>query len=127
MQKSTIIKNLVSNPFVKGFILISLKETYFFLRNLYGLVFHPFKTVLGILQKPDKSQTLLVFGLPGYLWLLFLFLFIPVFWFFRDYYEVRMILLLLFYSFSFLVFLFGCYLLYWLAQYFYRCKLKPKH
>jgi len=44
--------------------LISLKESYLFLRNLYGLVIHPFKTVIRIRKKPDWSQTILVLGLP---------------------------------------------------------------
>lgn len=111
----------------KAFLLISFKESYLFLRNLYGLGVHPFKTTAGILQKPDWSQTILIFGLPGYLWAFEVIFFISVFWFFRNYYEARIILLLLFYFSTFLLFLLGIYLFYWLAQYFFQCKLKQRN
>ena len=120
-------KGVSSSFFLRAFILVSLKESYFFFRNLYGLVFHPFKTSVTILQKPDWSQTLLVFGLPGYLWFGALIVFIPVFWLFRDWYGTRVLLLLLFYSFTLLLFLLGCYLFFWFVRYFYQCKLKQKH
>ncbi|MBM3209653.1 hypothetical protein FJZ40_05210 [Candidatus Shapirobacteria bacterium] len=45
-------------------MLTTLKETYLFLRNTYGLLVHPFKTIFAIRQKPDWSQTILVFGWP---------------------------------------------------------------
>jgi hypothetical protein len=44
--------------------LISSKEIYLFLKNLYGLLTHPFKTIVQIRKKPDRSQTILVLGLP---------------------------------------------------------------
>ena len=48
-------------------MLIFIKETYLFVRNLYGLIVHPFKTTGEIVKKPDHSQTILIFGLPFYL------------------------------------------------------------
>lgn len=48
----------------KGILLILLREVYLFLRNLYGLVVHPFKTIVRIRKKPDWSQTILVLGMP---------------------------------------------------------------
>lgn len=59
-------KILSPNFILRATILISLKECYLFLRNLYGLVVHPFKTIVEIRKKPDWSQTILVFGLPVY-------------------------------------------------------------
>ncbi len=120
-------KIISSNFLLKALLLISIKELYLFLRNLYGLAVHPFKTTVGILAKPDKSQTFLVFGLPGYLWLGVLVVFLPVFWLFRYWYSTRILLLLLFYSFTFLLFLFTCYLIFWFFQHFFRCKLRPKN
>lgn len=127
MKNYNLKKRLSSSFYFKAFILISLKEIYFFLRNLYGLVFHPFKTVGGILKGPDWSQTILIFGLPGYFWFLSVVLFLPVFFFFRTHYDARILLLLLFYCLTVLLFLLGLYLLYWVARYFLRCKLKPKN
>ncbi|MDO8551434.1 MAG: hypothetical protein Q7S03_02030 [bacterium] len=111
---------------LKPFVLISFKESYFFVRNLYGLVFHPFKTIAGVLQKPDWSQTFLIFGLPFYLWLAFLFFFVPVFFLFHDYYRLHLLLKGVFFLFSFFVFILGAYLFYWATQYLLRCKLRPK-
>ena len=119
-------KSLFSNFLLRAAVLISLKETYLFFRNWYGLVFHPFKTTVGILQKPDKSQTFLIFGLPAYVWFLGLSFFVPVFWFFRNVYDARIFLFFLFLGFSVSLFFLACYLLYWASQYLYRCKLKPK-
>jgi len=52
------------NPLFRAALFISLKEIYLLLRNLYGLVVHPFKTIVRIRKKPDWSQTLLVLGMP---------------------------------------------------------------
>lgn len=111
----------------KAFILISLKESYLFLRNLYGFGVHPFKTTVGILQKPDWSQAILVFGLPAYIWFMGTIFFLPIFFFFRTNYDLRIILVLLFYFSTFLLFLLGIYLLYWFTQYFFRCRLKQRN
>ena len=67
MFKIQNIKNKVFRNFLlRAAVLVSLKEFYLFLRNLYGLVVHPFKTIVEIRKKPDRSQTILIFGLPVY-------------------------------------------------------------
>lgn len=110
----------------KALVLVFIKESYFFLRNLYGFVFHPFRTTVKIFAKPDRSQIVLIFGLPAYLWFAGLFLFLPVFWLFRNSYFPRLTLLLFFYFFTLLLFLVALYLLFWVFQYYYQCKVKPK-
>ncbi len=47
-------------------ILLTIKESYLFSRNLFGLIFHPFKTLKEIILEKDRSQELLIFGLPFY-------------------------------------------------------------
>ncbi|MDP3955111.1 MAG: hypothetical protein Q8Q15_01980 [bacterium] len=121
-----IKKILLSSFLVRAAVLISFKETYLFFCNWYGLVYHPFKTTARILEKPDKSQTFLIFGLPAYVWFLGTIFFVPVFFLLRNHYDARILLLSLFYTFTFLLFLLGCYLLYFAIVYLYRCKLKPK-
>lgn len=49
--------------------LLSAREFYFFLANLYGLVCHPLLTIRKIQRDRDLSQGLLIFGLPVYFWL----------------------------------------------------------
>ena len=61
-----IKKKILSSFLLKAAVLVFLKEFYLFLRNLYGLLVHPFKTIVEIRRKPDWSQTILVFGLPLY-------------------------------------------------------------
>lgn len=48
--------------------LLGIREVYLFLRNLYGLICHPFLTVRRIEKEKDLSQGILIFGLPGYFW-----------------------------------------------------------
>ncbi len=50
-------------------ILVGIKESYLFLRNLYGIYSHPFLTTKKIMGEKDLSQGILVFGLPIYFWL----------------------------------------------------------
>ena len=57
-----------ARPLRKLLLLTLLKEGYLFLRNYYGLLVHPSRTIIKIRQKPDWSQTILIFGLPGYFW-----------------------------------------------------------
>lgn len=64
--KAKLKTTLLSNFLFRAAVLVSLKEFYLFLRNLYGLVVHPFKTIVEIRKKPDWSQTVLIFGLPVY-------------------------------------------------------------
>lgn len=49
--------------------LLSIKEGYLFLGNLYGLYAHPFLTAKKMVVSKDYSQEILIFGLPIYLWL----------------------------------------------------------
>lgn len=55
-------------------ILLSIREIYLFARNLYGFYFHPFLTTKRIIEGKDWSQTVLIFGLPIYLWLGWIFI-----------------------------------------------------
>lgn len=65
MIKIQKIKKKIQQSFLpKAAVLISFKEAYLFLKNLYGLIVHPFKTIVRIRKKPDWSQTILVLGLP---------------------------------------------------------------
>jgi hypothetical protein len=54
---------------IKLGILVGVKESYLFLRNVYGLYAHPFLTTKRIVDEKDFSQAILLFGLPAYLWL----------------------------------------------------------
>lgn len=49
-------------------ILVGVKESYLFARNLLGLYEHPFLTTKRIVDQRDLSQGILIFGLPAYLW-----------------------------------------------------------
>ena len=48
-------------------LLITVKESYLFSRNLLGLFFHPFKTLRAIQREQDYSQAVLIAGLPFYI------------------------------------------------------------
>jgi len=48
-------------------ILLGIKESYLFLRNVLGLKAHPFKTLRGLQREKDRSQQVLVLGLPIYI------------------------------------------------------------
>jgi len=50
-------------------VLVSIKESYLTMRNIYGLCFHPFLTTKRIMKERDYSQGILIFGLPIYLWI----------------------------------------------------------
>lgn len=115
-------KTLSPNFLIKAVVLISLKEAYLFLRNLYGLIVHPFKTIVEILKKPDWSQTILIFGLPVYagigliggigIGLVLVLLFRPT---------NEALINFLFFLFACLMFLVSCYALYlgfWARKYF---------
>jgi len=47
-------------------IRLGIKESYLLARNTYGLGFHPYKTLRSIFREKDRSQEILVFGLPAY-------------------------------------------------------------
>jgi hypothetical protein len=125
MTKTLTAKNLSSLTWHSLFLVL-IKETYLFVKNLYGLLTHPFKTIVSLRQNHDKSQTLLVFGLPIYLFIGGTILFLPFFWLIRNWYNARILSLIAFYVFSFVLFVLACYLFYWLVQYYLKCKSKPK-
>jgi len=54
----------LTQKILKYSILLSIKESYLFLRNLFGLYKHPFKTLRAVFREEDASQFLLIFGLP---------------------------------------------------------------
>jgi len=58
---------------IKFGILFSIKEGVLFLKNLYGLCSHPLLTTSKIVKEKDISQGLLIFGLPIYFWLAWIF------------------------------------------------------
>ena len=60
-------------------LLLSLKESYLFVRNSLGLAWHPFKTLAVMSREKDRSQQLLILGWPVYV----LFLGIGFTWFGR--------------------------------------------
>ena len=47
-------------------LLLSLKESYLFVRNSLGLIWHPFKTLAVLSREKDRSQQLLILGWPVY-------------------------------------------------------------
>ncbi len=47
-------------------VLLAIKESYLFLKNVFGLGVHPFKTLRGVQREKDRSQQVLILGLPGY-------------------------------------------------------------
>ena len=53
-----------SKNILKFGLLIGIKESYLFCRNLLGLKSHPFKTLREIIEDKDYSQAALIFGLP---------------------------------------------------------------
>jgi len=60
---------LKTKKLVKLGVLMGIKESYLFGRNLYGIYAHPFLTTKKIVREKDWSQGILIFGLPVYLWL----------------------------------------------------------
>lgn len=44
---------------IKILILLGIKESYLFLKNSWGLVVHPFKTLRSLQREKDRSQQLL--------------------------------------------------------------------
>ena len=47
-------------------VLLLIKESYLFTKNVFGLGVHPVKTLSRINREKDRSQQLLVWGLPIY-------------------------------------------------------------
>ncbi|MFZ5366553.1 MAG: hypothetical protein ACOZBZ_04740 [Patescibacteria group bacterium] len=109
----------------KFLVLAAIKESYLFLRNLYGLRYHPFKTIRQIRRENDWSQTILVLGLPIYLWfggLLFSLGATFFFWKIWQWEEGQLLVFGLFILFSLGASLLSFYILFWFGQYFLRCQ-----
>jgi len=47
-------------------ILLAFKESYLFFKNIFGLKVHPFQTLRAMQREKDRSQQLLIIGLPVY-------------------------------------------------------------
>ena len=100
----------------KYILLTFLKEGYLFFSNLYGLIVHPGLTVNKIKRQKDYSQGILIFGLPIYLWLgwVFILLVSRIFFFqrlqFGFYAKLSFLLSSLFVSLIF------SYLAYWVFR-----------
>lgn len=47
-------------------VLLAIKESYLLSKNILGLTVHPFKTLRAISREKDRSQQLLLLGLPLY-------------------------------------------------------------
>jgi len=71
MAKREII--MTKSKILKSGILIGIKESYLFVRNLYGIYSHPFLTTKRIIEGKSYFQGILLFGLPIYLWLAWVF------------------------------------------------------
>jgi hypothetical protein len=58
--------NKLTSKILKYGTLLTLKESYLFVRNFLGLTQHPFKTLRAMFREEDRSQLLLIIGLPIY-------------------------------------------------------------
>jgi hypothetical protein len=97
-------------------LLLSVKESYLFIKNLLGLIYHPFKTLRQILREQDLSQAALIFGLPVYTFVAgVIFIFIARFLIQAppEWGILLKLSLFLIFLTSFLIFV---YLLYWLLK-----------
>ncbi|MEA3354936.1 MAG: hypothetical protein U9Q63_00410 [Patescibacteria group bacterium] len=54
----------VLSKWAKVLVLLGIKESYLFIRNSWGLIVHPFKTLRVIQREKDRSQQLLFFIWP---------------------------------------------------------------
>ena len=57
---------MILKKIAKYGLLLTLKEGYLFVRNSFGLVWHPFKTLAVMSREKDRSQQLLILGWPIY-------------------------------------------------------------
>lgn len=46
--------------------LLTIKESYLLVKNTFGLGVHPYKTLKSLAREKDRSQQLLLLGLPVY-------------------------------------------------------------
>lgn len=96
-------------------VLLGVREIYLSLRNLYGLICHPFLTVKRIEKDKDLSQGILIFGLPGYFWLVAIFILAILRFLIGIRGNLGWIAQTSFASITFTSGLFFLYLLYWLC------------
>lgn len=61
------------NKIFKITVLLGVRESYLLARNVYGIVEHPFLTFGRIFKQKDWLQGILIFGLPGYFWVVTIF------------------------------------------------------
>ncbi len=59
---------------IKSGMLIGFKQSYLLARNIYGIYSHPFLTTKRIIKGKSYFQGVLLFGLPIYLWLAWVFI-----------------------------------------------------
>ena len=103
--------------FKKLLVLVGLRQSYFFSKNLLGMVMHPQLTTARILKRKDFIQAFLVFGLPFNLWLILLFSGFLI-WFLLRPQGFLFLLGLIFLSLAGLfLFLLALYDFYWIIKY----------
>jgi len=59
---------------IRLLVLLGIREGYLLVRNVYGIVEHPFLTFGRIVKTKDLSQGILIFGLPAGLWIAWIFI-----------------------------------------------------
>ncbi len=97
-------------------ILVGIKESYLFLRNLYGIYSHPFLTTKKIVEQKDLSQGILLFGLPIYLWLGWVFILLVSRLFIFGRLQFGILAKTSFLLVSFFISLFSLFLGYWIFK-----------
>jgi hypothetical protein len=101
---------------IKLGILVGVKESYLFLRNVYGLYAHPFLTTRRIMDEKDFSQAILLFGLPAYLWLAWVFVLLVSRFFIFGRLQFGILARTSFLLVSFSISLFSLFLGYWASR-----------
>ncbi len=101
----------------KAILLLGFRQTYFFGKNVWGMIEHPHLTTAKILSKKDLSQAILVFGLPFILWMIFSISSFSIWYFFRPS-GTYFLLGFIFYLFvGLFLFVIALYDLYWIYKY----------
>ncbi len=98
--------------------LLAIREGYLSLRNIYGLVCHPFFTLSQVFKKKDLSQGVFLFGLPGWFWLGTIFFLAVIRFFLGIRGNLGWIALTSLLAVSLFSGLFLAYLLYWFLRIF---------
>jgi len=100
--------------------LLTIREIYLFLRNLLGLIFHPYKTLRTISREKDFSQVILLSSWPLPLWFGLGTVFLTINFFFHPEGKIAGLVRIfnLFFSlYSLFIFLYAVYLFYWAIFY----------